>query len=42
MHCASESLSWARRDAIIAVSLADELDLGRIERFLALAWESGE
>ncbi|MEV6398086.1 ribosome small subunit-dependent GTPase A [Streptomyces sp. NPDC051907] len=27
--------------AIIAVSLADELDLGRIERFLALAWESG-
>ncbi|WP_373306664.1 ribosome small subunit-dependent GTPase A [Streptomyces spinoverrucosus] len=27
--------------AIIAVSLAVELDLGRIERFLALAWESG-
>lgn len=27
--------------AIIAVSLAAELDLGRIERFLALAWESG-
>lgn len=27
--------------AIIAVSLAGELDLGRIERFLALAWESG-
>ncbi|WP_394429258.1 ribosome small subunit-dependent GTPase A [Streptomyces sp. SGAir0957] len=27
--------------AVIAVSLADELDLGRIERFLALAWESG-
>ncbi|MFD3696392.1 ribosome small subunit-dependent GTPase A [Streptomyces sp. NPDC058646] len=27
--------------AIIAVSLALELDLGRIERFLALAWESG-
>lgn len=27
--------------AIIAISLADELDLGRIERFLALAWESG-
>ncbi|WP_263164613.1 ribosome small subunit-dependent GTPase A [Streptomyces sp. SCSIO ZS0520] len=26
---------------IIAVSLAAELDLGRIERFLALAWESG-
>lgn len=26
--------------AIIAVSLAVELDLGRIERFLALAWES--
>ncbi|QKW10011.1 ribosome small subunit-dependent GTPase A [Streptomyces sp. NA04227] len=26
---------------IIAVSLAGELDLGRIERFLALAWESG-
>ncbi|MFC4608574.1 hypothetical protein ACFO9E_12195 [Streptomyces maoxianensis] len=25
--------------AIIAVSLADELDLGRIERFLAPAWE---
>jgi ribosome biogenesis GTPase / thiamine phosphate phosphatase len=27
--------------AVIAVSLALELDLGRIERFLALAWESG-
>ncbi|MFM9371389.1 ribosome small subunit-dependent GTPase A [Streptomyces sp. Da 82-17] len=27
--------------ALIAVSLAVELDLGRIERFLALAWESG-
>ncbi|GCB45013.1 ribosome small subunit-dependent GTPase A [Streptomyces sp. NL15-2K] len=27
--------------AIVAVSLAMELDLGRIERFLALAWESG-
>ncbi|MFF0012005.1 ribosome small subunit-dependent GTPase A [Streptomyces sp. NPDC005374] len=27
--------------AIIAVSLAVELELGRIERFLALAWESG-
>lgn len=27
--------------AIIAISLALELDLGRIERFLALAWESG-
>ncbi|MGW2799869.1 ribosome small subunit-dependent GTPase A [Streptomyces sp. NPDC001269] len=27
--------------AIIAVSLAVELDLGRVERFLALAWESG-
>ncbi|WP_240124731.1 ribosome small subunit-dependent GTPase A [Streptomyces sp. MUM 136J] len=27
--------------AIIAVSLGAELDLGRIERFLALAWESG-
>ncbi|MEE1756592.1 ribosome small subunit-dependent GTPase A [Streptomyces sp. SP18CS02] len=27
--------------AIIAVSLAAEIDLGRIERFLALAWESG-
>ncbi|MFJ6694789.1 ribosome small subunit-dependent GTPase A [Streptomyces sp. NPDC091272] len=27
--------------AIIAVSLAVELDLGRIERYLALAWESG-
>ncbi|MFJ6657027.1 ribosome small subunit-dependent GTPase A [Streptomyces sp. NPDC091377] len=27
--------------AIVAVSLADEVDLGRIERFLALAWESG-
>lgn len=26
---------------VIAVSLAVELDLGRIERFLALAWESG-
>jgi ribosome biogenesis GTPase len=28
--------------AIVAVSLAVELDLGRIERFLALAWESAE
>ncbi|GAA2308421.1 ribosome small subunit-dependent GTPase A [Streptomyces hawaiiensis] len=27
--------------AVIAVSLALELDLGRIERFLALSWESG-
>ncbi|MGP3951879.1 ribosome small subunit-dependent GTPase A [Streptomyces sp. 7N604] len=27
--------------AVIAVSLAAELDLGRVERFLALAWESG-
>nr|WBO81167.1 ribosome small subunit-dependent GTPase A [Streptomyces sp. SBE_14.2] len=27
--------------AVVAVSLAVELDLGRIERFLALAWESG-
>ncbi|MET8243945.1 ribosome small subunit-dependent GTPase A [Streptomyces sp. NPDC005202] len=27
--------------AIVAVSLAADLDLGRIERFLALAWESG-
>lgn len=27
--------------AIVAVSLATELDLGRIERFLALGWESG-
>ncbi|ALO11715.1 Putative ribosome biogenesis GTPase RsgA [Streptomyces venezuelae] len=27
--------------AVITVSLAAELDLGRIERFLALAWESG-
>ncbi|MEV6314365.1 ribosome small subunit-dependent GTPase A [Streptomyces sp. NPDC051776] len=27
--------------ALIAVSLAAEPDLGRIERFLALAWESG-
>jgi ribosome biogenesis GTPase len=27
--------------AVVAVSLAMELDLGRIERFLALAWESG-
>lgn len=27
--------------AVIAVSLVLELDLGRIERFLALAWESG-
>ncbi|MET7452093.1 ribosome small subunit-dependent GTPase A [Streptomyces sp. NPDC005574] len=27
--------------AVVAVSLAAELDLGRIERFLALAWESG-
>ncbi|MER5882925.1 ribosome small subunit-dependent GTPase A [Streptomyces sp. NPDC001941] len=27
--------------AVIAVSLAVELDLARVERFLALAWESG-
>lgn len=27
--------------AVVCVSLAVELDLGRIERFLALAWESG-
>ncbi|MEE1941070.1 ribosome small subunit-dependent GTPase A [Streptomyces sp. TRM 70361] len=27
--------------AVIAVSLATEPDLGRLERFLALAWESG-
>ncbi|MFF4832851.1 ribosome small subunit-dependent GTPase A [Streptomyces sp. NPDC001315] len=27
--------------AVIAVSLGAELDLGRVERFLALAWESG-
>ena len=27
--------------AVVAVSLATELDLARIERFLALAWESG-
>lgn len=27
--------------AIVALSLAVELDLGRVERFLALAWESG-
>ncbi|MER7476094.1 ribosome small subunit-dependent GTPase A [Streptomyces sp. NPDC126510] len=27
--------------AVVAVSLALELDLGRIERFLALSWESG-
>ncbi|MFD5078729.1 ribosome small subunit-dependent GTPase A [Streptomyces sp. NPDC058371] len=27
--------------AVVAISLAVELDLGRIERFLALAWESG-
>jgi ribosome biogenesis GTPase len=27
--------------AVVAVSLAVDLDLGRIERFLALAWESG-
>jgi ribosome biogenesis GTPase len=27
--------------AVIAVSLAAELDLGRVERFLALGWESG-
>ncbi|AEW97103.1 MULTISPECIES: ribosome small subunit-dependent GTPase A [Streptomycetaceae] len=26
---------------VIAVSIAAELDLGRVERFLALAWESG-
>ncbi|MFF3904636.1 ribosome small subunit-dependent GTPase A [Streptomyces sp. NPDC001848] len=27
--------------AVVAVSLAADLDLGRVERFLALAWESG-
>ncbi|WP_133914498.1 ribosome small subunit-dependent GTPase A [Streptomyces sp. NBC_00582] len=27
--------------AVVAISLAVELDLGRVERFLALAWESG-
>ncbi|MBF6045622.1 GTPase RsgA, partial [Streptomyces sp. NRRL B-1677] len=27
--------------AVVVVSLAVELDLGRVERFLALAWESG-
>ncbi|MEU5640009.1 ribosome small subunit-dependent GTPase A [Streptomyces milbemycinicus] len=27
--------------AVVAISLALELDLGRLERFLALAWESG-
>ncbi|ARZ67137.1 ribosome small subunit-dependent GTPase A [Streptomyces sp. HU2014] len=27
--------------AVVAVSLAVELDLGRVERFLTLAWESG-
>jgi ribosome biogenesis GTPase len=27
--------------AVVAVSLAGELDLARVERFLALAWESG-
>ncbi|MFE0188621.1 ribosome small subunit-dependent GTPase A [Streptomyces sp. NPDC058989] len=27
--------------AVIAVSLTDALDLGRIERFVSLAWESG-
>ncbi|MFI9051033.1 ribosome small subunit-dependent GTPase A [Streptomyces sp. NPDC053427] len=27
--------------AVIAVSLAEEFDLGRIERFVSLAWESG-
>ncbi|MFF4591235.1 ribosome small subunit-dependent GTPase A [Streptomyces sp. NPDC001388] len=27
--------------ALVAMSLAVELDLGRVERFLALAWESG-
>lgn len=27
--------------AVIAVSLADALDLGRIERFVSLAWEGG-
>ncbi|MEU8969359.1 ribosome small subunit-dependent GTPase A [Streptomyces monashensis] len=27
--------------AVLVVSLAVELDLGRVERFLALAWESG-
>ncbi|CAM5491901.1 ribosome small subunit-dependent GTPase A [Streptomyces fumanus] len=27
--------------AVVAVSLAAELDLARVERFLALAWESG-
>lgn len=27
--------------AVVAVSLADALDLGRIERFVSLSWESG-
>lgn len=27
--------------AVVALSMAVELDLGRVERFLALAWESG-
>ncbi len=27
--------------AVVAVTLADALDLGRIERFVSLAWESG-
>ncbi|MFF2652248.1 ribosome small subunit-dependent GTPase A [Streptomyces sp. NPDC058045] len=27
--------------AVIAVSLGNDLDLGRVERFMALAWESG-
>ncbi len=27
--------------AVVAVSLAEELELSRVERFLALAWESG-
>ncbi|WP_239096219.1 ribosome small subunit-dependent GTPase A [Streptomyces sp. SID11385] len=27
--------------AVVAISLGDELELGRIERFLALGWESG-
>ncbi|MER7398670.1 ribosome small subunit-dependent GTPase A [Streptomyces sp. NPDC000151] len=27
--------------AVVAVSLAEQLDLGRVERFVSLAWESG-
>jgi ribosome biogenesis GTPase len=40
-HSEGQILAANVDHAIFAVSLAVELDLGRVERFLALAWESG-